>query len=1001
MLLLIMCLTISSAVELESSDLQLDQEESYRATRAVPDDYTDLIQEGESSSAEVAPPKSKQVKIVGDTAILATMRMFAAGEHLLRVTDEVTGNGISFGTNSKQKNHIRLKPTKGKGLSINSKADKVGLFVDAVSGFVGVGHTSPTAHLHVKGTTHSTGTFTTTAKGSASVLLSGTSDYKGIQFNKDGKNLYLIGRGKGLAERELSFHVPSAAEYGGGKEPKFTWVSGSNHDKLAHLEASTGNFFVKGRVGIGAMEPKASLDVRGSLNIQDKNGQAVITFPRGKETGFHIRSTDNPGTYTAADDRLYIKGSNGFVGIRTTKPKTMLDVRGAMNLEDASGAAVIYFPSKGKTSNFYIRCADDPTQYSKDQERFYIGADGKVGVGTNSPTHGLTVSSQAAQGSPLNDVALMKGNLHIAGAIYDTFGGGKKYFIDMKKAAFLKSVNVETMLGVGTAKPVGLPGSDAVIHIQGKAPVLRIENPKATGKAVVSLQTGGNKWELEGTSGTMQIKNNGKSHVTISEDGKIGIGNQATNPKYGLTIESDAPKGDKRNDLAILKGNLWLWGEVKQIGNPKYSFSMAKGGFIAHLNVEGNLGIGLMGKKPKFALQLGKSQTLSVGNQLFFSGESGKAYASSNLYREKGKWQLFKANAGGSVLQLEDTGTIKISGTKAKGKPELTTMFAIDALSQTASFPMPGLRAGFGTSSPQYPIQVNGGTAVGGTMASIAFGMSETSMGYLGSNNKYVYMATKSGKEALAVDHNTGYVGIGTNEPKSTLHLASTDSPTFSFGSSAKKGVHAFIKAEPSDDSLNMIFGIKNPSKTGGKLTFDFHNEIKFAGSGSTIFERGDTIFKSGNVGIGAGSFDKKFKLHVKGDMQVDGKCFVSAMNPSSKAKGAAKKGAAAPKAKAKAAAKPATKKKGEESEEQDELERNEMAQDESDEAEEFNELDFTDLLEENEGQTQNISPDGMIDVGETLHGLSRVLRKQHKQMHAQDQRLSELSQQLATMMKA
>jgi hypothetical protein len=74
--------------------------------------------------------------------------------------------------------------------------------------------------------------------------------YKGIQFNKDGKDLYLIGRGKSLADRELSFHIPSAADYGGGKEPKMTWVSGNGHEKLAHLEASTGNMYLKGRLGV-------------------------------------------------------------------------------------------------------------------------------------------------------------------------------------------------------------------------------------------------------------------------------------------------------------------------------------------------------------------------------------------------------------------------------------------------------------------------------------------------------------------------------------------------------------------------------------------------------------------------------------------------------------------------------------------------------------------------------------------------------------------------------
>ena len=725
-----------------------------------------------------AAPKAKQIKIVGDTAIDATLRVFAQGSNIMSVTDSGSGFGLSIGTNSVQKDHIRLKSTNGKGIAINSKADKVGLFVDAASGYVGIGHSKPVAHLHVKGTTHSTGTITTTANGGAAALqLSGVEDFKGIQLNKDGKNLYLIGRGKGLAEREMSFHVPSAADYGGGKQPKFHWVSGNDHETMATLEASTGNMFLKGRLGVGAMQPKAAVDVRGSINLENADGEAIITFPRGKASGFHIRSTDNPGTYTTADDRLYIKGSNGFVGIQTTKPKTMLDVRGAMNLEDASGAAVVYFPAKAKTSSFFIRCADDPSQYSKDQERFFVGSDGKVGVGTSSPSHGLTISSEKAAGDPLNDVAIMKGSLHLSGAIYDTFGGGKKYFIDLKKESYLKTVNVESMLGVGTAQPKGLPGSDAAVHIQGEAPVMRIENTKAEGTAAVTFVTGSNKWDIEGSTGFLKIKNNGKTRLTISSDGKIGVGEQATNPSHGLTLATDAPVGDDRNDLSIQKGNLYLGGSIRQIGNPKYTFSMSKGGLLKDLNVEGNLGVGLMGAKPKFALHLGQKQVFSIGDQLFMSGSEGKAFISANALRADGRWSLHNSQDGAAAMEIAKTGMISLLGSKKNGSPQLEKMFTIDAKSQTATFPMIGMKAGFGTSNPSFPLQVNGATDVGNTKASLAFGMAETSMGYLGSNDKYVYMATSTGQEAIALDHSTGYVGIGTGKPKSTLHLASSETP--------------------------------------------------------------------------------------------------------------------------------------------------------------------------------------------------------------------------------
>ena len=59
---------------------------------------------------------------------------------------------------------MRLKPlATTKGISINSGKDTVGVYVDAATGKVGIGHTAPVSELHVKGTTYSSGTITTEA----------------------------------------------------------------------------------------------------------------------------------------------------------------------------------------------------------------------------------------------------------------------------------------------------------------------------------------------------------------------------------------------------------------------------------------------------------------------------------------------------------------------------------------------------------------------------------------------------------------------------------------------------------------------------------------------------------------------------------------------------------------------------------------------------------------------------------------------------------------------
>ncbi len=82
-----------------------------------------------------------------------------------------------------------------------------------------------------------------------------------------------------------------------------------------------------GYVGIGTDNPIVSLDLRGQMALQDGNNAAVIVFRKtGPNPGLFLRSSDNyPVSY---QERLYIRGSDGFVGIGTAAPQQMLHVAG-------------------------------------------------------------------------------------------------------------------------------------------------------------------------------------------------------------------------------------------------------------------------------------------------------------------------------------------------------------------------------------------------------------------------------------------------------------------------------------------------------------------------------------------------------------------------------------------------------------------------------------------------------------------------------------------------
>jgi hypothetical protein len=60
-------------------------------------------------------------------------------------------------------------------------------------------------------------------------------------------NTYIIGRGSSVAARELSFHVPNAAQYSDTTQPIFRFAS-SGADTLMTITASTGAVYIKGAV---------------------------------------------------------------------------------------------------------------------------------------------------------------------------------------------------------------------------------------------------------------------------------------------------------------------------------------------------------------------------------------------------------------------------------------------------------------------------------------------------------------------------------------------------------------------------------------------------------------------------------------------------------------------------------------------------------------------------------------------------------------------------------
>lgn len=156
------------------------------------------------------------------------------------------------------------------------------------NGNIGIGTSSPNSKLTIVGDgtqNNVSGVLRITDTGSSKWGSIGLPD---VQTTTSGaNNYYLIGRGAALTDRVLSIHIPNAADYGTGAQPKFG-VYSTGSDLLASIEANTGTSYFKGNVGIGTSSPTQKLDVAGSIYTSAKLVQKSTTQSLSGTTGCTI-----------------------------------------------------------------------------------------------------------------------------------------------------------------------------------------------------------------------------------------------------------------------------------------------------------------------------------------------------------------------------------------------------------------------------------------------------------------------------------------------------------------------------------------------------------------------------------------------------------------------------------------------------------------------------------------------------------------------------------------
>jgi hypothetical protein len=287
-------------------------------------------------------------------------------------------------------------------------------------GNVGIGTSSPYGKLSLEadGTVNNYSSVIRVAN-------TGSGKWGGISFvdsqtsTTNANNYYFIGRGASFSDRVLSFHIPTASDYGSGSQPKIGFYS-TGADPLFTVEASTGTTYFKGNVLIGTTTNSGyKLDVVGGTARIVYSGYAGIEYHNtagtwegyiGTESGSgNLRYNSRQGAHTwyYNSTATMTLTSGGNLGVGTTSPAYKLQVAGDIGFTSAANRYLtMQSPStSGSGGNMIIQSASANTSGTGGNLYLYVGGGaggpgpGKIYIGNNNGwdvayvTGILTVSS--------------------------------------------------------------------------------------------------------------------------------------------------------------------------------------------------------------------------------------------------------------------------------------------------------------------------------------------------------------------------------------------------------------------------------------------------------------------------------------------------------------------------------------------------------------------------------------------------------------------------------